>query len=603
MRLQCRILYSIAALVFTGALVYVGGTMWVLSERWGIKINNGPFETALLHGAYRVANGELLYVDAGAGYIPFIYGPAISVVHALGIKAFGLSMTTARAVSLGISILIVPLLFLIVRELRRHEILRSGRSPALMAQGETGSPASAVFADLLHTFVLTGWMAAGFGFIGIALDTPRVDPLFVISILLQVYLGLLSVRRPESRRLVIALAVVCAAHIFIKQSGLIFFFAMAGVYVLLRRWKTLLLFGCVWIVITGALMAVMEWPEQSRYRVYNFTIPAAHQLKADAGAFRDFIFLEGWTHVAFLIGLIIVLSPFVMRLIRGGDRQTKGRRERINDGIVQWHSFIQKEGYLVLLLTHVFAAAIVSFLGRIKMGGTPNNFWFMHVLLILFAGHVIFQRFANENADEWKMNPATWLRHDGVWRGAMLGSALLFMLMSYAYYDMAGMVRHARYVHANQDRYIESLCALDGDIIDYHSSFSNTILCNGRPDFSYMAAVDIIPYTPQMEKLYADLRQNLEAGTYRRIVVTPDHERAEIETALQMTRQQLEQMSPGPERDRLQSYARALELELLVRSYYQRIAPAEMSAEERTYITLENRFSGLDLSLYRLPGR
>lgn len=289
-----------------------------------------PFELEWMEGGIldaiaRVAAGQPLYTAPTVEYVPFIYAPLYFYVAAASTKIFGVNFFAARLVSYLSSMGVILLI---------------GR----FVQRETRSRVAGVIAA--GTFAATYEAASCF------FDIARVDSLFLLLVLGGLYL----LRFRPSTRGTLAAALLFALATLAKQSAVLILAPMA-LYVLTVDKRRGLLFGLASGAMIGGSFLALNLESDGWLYYYVFWLPSQHTWVSS-------MWVDFWRRdLMEQLSIACVAGIFVV--VTGAGLSRRPRR------------------------FYTFAAAgllIVSWTGRLHVGGWPNVIMPGFAVLAIFAG-------------------------------------------------------------------------------------------------------------------------------------------------------------------------------------------------------------------------
>jgi len=206
-------------------------------------------EGAVLVQANRALLGQGLYLAPSAAYIPLVYQPLYFYIAAAFIKWFGLSLMSARLLSMLASCGCIWMVFLLTKK----------------ASG-------ACFSG----FVSAGLFAATNGIVWTWFDFAKVDMLCVFLFLVGLYF-----LRQDNHRGAILAGIAFALSLFTKQTAG-FMLIPVFIYYFFTKRKQALLFMLVFAFLTGAGILLLNYESNNWYLYYVAILPSYHRLDTSA---------------------------------------------------------------------------------------------------------------------------------------------------------------------------------------------------------------------------------------------------------------------------------------------------------------------------------
>lgn len=276
-------------------------------------------EDSMLMQSIRIANNQPVFVAPNADFMPHVYMPLYSFIGGMLIKVMGASFVPLRLLSLSATLATAILIFLIAQ----HETQEKWISFACAA------------------LFLGGYRLTGFWY-----ELARVDSLFVMLLMIGMMIGL----RARSVPRLLAAAAVMTLAFFTKQTAVLFAGALTLYLFFNIRWRVL------WFVIPfSALVSVtiliLNATTDGWFWYHTFTIAGGDPV--ELGRVINYVFVD----VLWCMGGLSVMV--IVSLIRRDVARN-----------VSW--FIA-----------IFAAFIVSGVGRSSVGGNVNNLMPVYTFLCL----------------------------------------------------------------------------------------------------------------------------------------------------------------------------------------------------------------------------
>jgi hypothetical protein len=316
-------------------------------------------EDGLLMTAWRVAEGQPVYVAPNADFVPHVYMPLYTWLGGLLFRFTGPGFVPLRLLSLAATLGSATLLFAIARRISGFTWL------GLVSAG----------------LFLGGYRISGFWY-----ELARVDSLFVFLLLAGLWLatargGGVSGRGgtgARRRRLLLA-AVLLALALFTKQTGLIVAVAVAIYLLWIARWRAGWFIAPFGLLVGGGLLW-MQLRSEGWFAYYVVTVAGVNPLAV--GRVVRYIGVE-------LLGFMAGLS--VMAVLAAW---LYGRQRRFEPWLL-W----------------IVVAALVSGLGRASVGGNLNNLMPVYALLCLAPALLV---------DGWRVQPGFLPRWRGLLLAGLL---------------------------------------------------------------------------------------------------------------------------------------------------------------------------------------
>ena len=401
-------------------------------------------EGALVDHVARVLQGQPLYTAPSVDWVPAIYPPLYYHLSAAMAQLTGIGFLPLRLVSLLSSLGCLALLFAFVKK-------------------ATGDKAAGL--------VAAGLFAATFELSGAWLDLARVDALQLLLLLGSLFL----LRFGNTRRAVIAAALLTALAIFTKQAALLAALGFAAAAFAQDRRRGL------WFSATlalGTLLPFLILNHASGGWFYYYTVaqPAGHALIGEK-------FLSFWTQDLFR-PLAVACVAALGFIIVGAERRV----------------------YLLvsagLLLT--------AWVPRVKDGNWANDLIPAYALLALLAGLALSAVNEKLKAKNEKGSTAT-----------LVFAALLIQFAALVYAPAKLLPTAADRAAGNT--LIRSLRAYPGDIWIGHHGYYAT-LAGKPPHATALAIYDVLrsPTEPAKTLLTNDIERALKARRFRAVITDND---------------------------------------------------------------------------------
>lgn len=268
-----RALLWILALTAFGALVETTGVSF---RRLTYPYTLEWMEGGVVDHARVVLEGRPMYVKPSFAWTPYIYTPLYYWVTAAFMKVFGVSLTSARLVSVASMMGCFGMIFQHVRR-------------------EVGGYVAPIVGAALFaaTFKVTGYW----------IDLARVDALFFLLILVAIYVG----RHAKGYVGAAISGLLFTAAFFTKQSGILLAAPAIGGFVLIS-WRRGLVTAAAFGVSLVAAIAWMNHASDGWFTYYVFTVPGKHFV--DTKNWHEFTLKAVWRPMPFAVAL--ALFSFLM---------------------------------------------------------------------------------------------------------------------------------------------------------------------------------------------------------------------------------------------------------------------------------------------------
>lgn len=505
-----------------------------------------PFEDALLYVVHRLLAGQLLYVDASADYIPFIYNPGLFYAGALFVNGSSAAAFAARLPA-ALATAVLPLvIYAIFRRL-------APEAPRLKA---------ALQSLLVFGLYATLFVPSAFPIVAL-----KADALLALNIALCLWLLLCNYSAPREFGLsFVCLAAASSALFFIKQTGLLLAILNTTLLFIAGRPRAALAHGAVVGTITIALIAAFEAPAGSAFIDFAWGVPASHQLAYS----RANEYLLGFFYALPLAAVPAVTLFFLRYLRRLGSAMPPNFVHRV-------YAAGRAEIVGVTLIGYALGNFAISYVGAAKMGGYPNSLLYAALCLAILALHSL-------EADDdlaLKRGPLAWI-----------AGALLLWQAATQVYDRAGMAERLARLAAHEDEYLQTLCDLKQPTLNYQAAYLGALYCGARPQFSYMAAIDIVNHAEQLASFRKSFEERVRSRAYGSVVTALNYTPEQITAYLQQLNVAIDAEKNPRKRRELENFRVTVELEGLLRSSYRLAAPEALSPAERRYLELEAERSG-----------
>ncbi len=546
--------YGWPGLLFTGVLTalatwHIVAFLQIAYLQISARAFVSPFEDALLYGVHRLLAGQLVYVDASADYIPFIYNPGLYYAAALVSKLFGATAFVAR---LPAALATAALPFVLYAIFRR-----------LSPDGADGARLKAALQSLF-AFGLYATLFEPSAFPIVAL---KADALLALNIALCIWLLLRNYAAPRELGFdLVLLATASSALFFIKQTGLLLAILNTALLFVAGRPRAALVHGAVVGTITVALIVAFEAAADSRFMDFAWGVPASHQLAYNRA--NEYL-------LSFFYALPLAAAPalvlFALRYLRRlGSAMPPNFIHRI-------YAAGRSEIVGLTLIAYAVGNFAISYVGAAKMGGYPNSLLYAALCLAILALHAL------EAEDDLALKPAPF---------AWLAGALLLWQAGAQVYDRAGLVARHERLAAHEDEYLKALCALKQPTLNYQAAYLGALYCGARPQFSYMAAIDIVNHSGQLTRFRESFEANVRARRYASVVTALNYTPEQIAAYLDQLALALAAEKNPRKRREMENFRVTVELEGLLRSTYRVAPPEALSPAERRYLELEAERSG-----------
>lgn len=505
-----------------------------------------PFEDALLYGVHRLLAGQLLYVDASADYIPFIYNPGLYYVGALFSQWFGAAAFAARLPAALATALLPFVIYAIFRRLGPD-------APRLKA---------ALQSLLVFGLYATLFVPSAFPIVAL-----KPDALLTLNIALCLWLLLCNYAAARELGLsLVFLAAASSALFFIKQTGLLLAILNTALLFVAGRPRAALVHGGVVGTITVALIVAFEAPAGSAFIDFAWGVPASHQLaysRANEYLLNFFYALP----LAAAPALVLFSLRYLRRL---GSAMPPNFIHRV-------YAAGRAEIVGVTLIGYAVGNLAISYVGAAKMGGYPNSLLYAALCLAILALYSL------EADDDLALKPAPL---------AWLAGALLLWQAASQVYDRAGLAaRHAQ-LAAHEDEYLKAMCALKQPALNYQAAYLGALYCGAPPQFSYMAAIDIVNHSDQLASFRKSFEARVHSRAYGSVVTALNYTPEQIAAYLEQLTVAIAAENNPRKRRELENFRVTVELEGLLRSKYRLAPPEALSPAERRYLELEAERSG-----------
>ncbi len=239
-----------------------------------------PFELELYEGiimdhCIRVFQGKTLYPAPNAEFIPLIYPPLYFWVSAFFMKILGLNFSAARIVSVLSSFLVGFLIFKIVKNETKNNLL---------------------------AFISSSLFFASYKFTCAWFDIARVDSLFIALIILSIYI-LKYYKGPVA---VVSSGLLLSAAFFTKQFTVFFIFTCAIYLYFSNKKKFFLFFSTIFATCLGIILT-LNFNTKGWFLYYIFYVPSKHSISKIS--IIDFLIID-------LICLSFILIPTLIYHLR-----------------------------------------------------------------------------------------------------------------------------------------------------------------------------------------------------------------------------------------------------------------------------------------------
>ena len=349
-------------------------------------------EDSMLMQSIRIADGQPVFVAPNAEFMPHVYMPLYSFIGGMLIKVMGASFVPMRLLSFGATLITAILIFVIAQRETQEKWI--------------GFACAALF--------LGGYRITGFWY-----ELARVDSLFVMLLMIGMMIGL----RAQSAPRLLAAAAVMTLAFFTKQTAVLFAGALALYLFFNIRWRV------SWFVIPFAALVsitilILNAMTDGWFWYHTFTIAGGDPI--ELGRVINYVFVDVlWGIGGLSLMLIIALSEVHV----GGLRFVLPRFQ----SPAHW-------------LVAIFAAFIVSGVGRSSVGGNVNNL--MPVYAFLCLSPMVFFVGA---------------KHASPLRTAFIASAVILQFILGAYNPL-------RYIptptmRESGDRLVKRIAATNGEVL------------------------------------------------------------------------------------------------------------------------------------------
>ena len=319
-----------AGILALGAL-YVGGLLWLFSQRLAYPYELDWVEGGMLTSVIEILKGRSLYVEPTISYVPFVYAPVYFYVSALVAKIVGTSLLALRLVSIIATLVCLVMILLIV--------VRETKSWAW------GFVAAGLFAGL--------YPASGYWF-----DLGRVDSLFLMFFLIFLF----ALRQADSLAWQITAGVSASLAVLTKQAGLTMCLPIIAVYFLLD-WRHRLALPLTTLLVYGGASLAFILSSDGWYTYYCFSLLLSEPISETILTVFDFLKVFFVPNI--LIATILTILVFVFWFLRNS-------RDRL------WFWLI------------VFVSTIItSYAGKAKIGGVSNALIPTFAIFSIFLGVAI----------------------------------------------------------------------------------------------------------------------------------------------------------------------------------------------------------------------
>ncbi len=300
-------------------------------------------EDSMLMQSIRVANNQPVFVAPNAEFMPHVYMPLYTFIGGMLIKVMGASFVPLRLLSFSATLVTATLIFVIAQRETQEKWI--------------GFACAALF--------LGGYRITGFWY-----ELARVDSLFVMLLMIGMMIGL---RARSAPRLLAAAAVLTLAF-FTKQTAVVFVGALALYLFFNIRWRVLW-FVIPFAALIGITILILNAMTDGWFWYHTFTIAGGDPV--ELGRVINYVFVDVLWGMG---GLSVILIVALSRVHVGGLRFVLPRFQS------HW-------------LVAIFAAFIVSGVGRSSVGGNVNNL--MPVYAFLCLSPVILFKTQRVSATLW----------------------------------------------------------------------------------------------------------------------------------------------------------------------------------------------------------
>ncbi len=240
-----KLIYALKLVAALASVYYLALFLYISLSRWSFPLTFDWVEGPGLVQVNRLLQGQDLYVEPGANYVPLVYQPLYFYVAAAFTKLLGLGLGPSRLLSILASCGCLLLIFVITQKTTRSR-----------------------FAGV----VSAGLFAATNGIVWTWFDFAKVDLLCVFLSLLGLYFLL----RATVGGTILA-GIFFTLSFFTKQSALIVILPAFAFYFLVNQ-KQALLFILVVGALTSAGVLGLNSISHGWYALYAFTLPSYHRL-------------------------------------------------------------------------------------------------------------------------------------------------------------------------------------------------------------------------------------------------------------------------------------------------------------------------------------
>jgi hypothetical protein len=360
-------------------------------------------EDSLLIQSMRFAEDKLVYIAPSAEFVPHVYMPLYSWLGGMLFRAFGVGYEPLRWLSFYAIMATAGLLFLVA--LRECQSMDKDLEP---------------WPVLCAALYLGGYRLTGFWY-----ELARVDSLFVMLSMLGLMLGFYASKSPLG---MIVSAVVLTLAFFTKQTALAFG-ACVAVYLLFTVGRRAWLFVGTLAGLIGVGLVWLNAATGGWFVYHTFLIASADRIEIG----RVFRYI-GFELFGSMAGLSLMA---VAALVIGWRRSGVG--------------FLRSERWVWA----IGAAAVMSGVGRVSVGGNVNNLMPAYALLCLSPA-LLWKtvRFGGDEGDKGDRGIK--------WRTVLLAGVLIQFAL--------GVYNPLRYIptramRGSGDRLIAQIREIDGPVL------------------------------------------------------------------------------------------------------------------------------------------
>ena len=392
-----------------------------------------PYDLEWMEGAFvdhvrRVLSGQPLYVNPSFEFTPLIYPPLYFYLSALVSGLLGEGYLPLRLLTSIASLGCFALLYRLARR-------------------ETGSAYYGAISAALY--------AACYGISGGWFDLARLDSLLIFLLLAGFYLLRFY---PSATGACLAGAVLALASLT-KQTALVVTAPLLLCLFYLRGVRIGLCFTGTYGVLLGGATAALHLSSQGWFTYYTFILPGQHPF------FTPMLLLY-WTRDLFLplpVALLLVSCLVFFRLRRG-----QGLRNHGCDP-------------LLLQLTFLGAMLLVSWLGRLHIGGGTNAVLPAYAALALFFGMGLQSAFSALAGDPGRGER----RYRDKAAQLLLYAAAIFQL-GWLAYDRTDYLPTSEDAQAGE-RFVRALSSIEGELYAPDHGYLPSLA--GKQDRAHVSAL------------------------------------------------------------------------------------------------------------------